>query len=103
MAALKELPWHLVDLWWRLPEDLHFESWSMTVAVHSPIPDDVKRKVRHWEFVTLGGSKHQYMAAFRLKATAFDITSGGESFSLVGIPEVPSGRAEGLSLGSAPA
>lgn len=42
-SAAGQTPWHLVDLWWTLPEEVReFESWSMTVEIYSPVPDGIK-------------------------------------------------------------
>lgn len=39
----KRMPWHLVDLWWDIGEDLAFESYSIDVKISEDLPDSPAR------------------------------------------------------------
>ena len=70
-------PWHLVDIWWDIGQDMPFESYSVDVDISEDVP---ATKNLYISPVGLGHlSKTDFMAASRPKWTV--IPSGTKTFA----------------------
>jgi hypothetical protein len=56
-SPYKKLPWHLIDVYWDLPSDLPFESYSVDVTLSRDIPSDLNLYVAPIGLGSLSGTQ----------------------------------------------